>query len=144
MTQLLIFLAIAALGNVVYHVAQKAMPPGANPMVVLMGVYAVAFALSAAAAPFFRASSGAPWTSQILAWPVAVLGAGVLLIEIGFLLAYRTGGHILQWSGVAVNAAAAVMLLPVAALAFRESFSVARAIGIVLAVVGMTLMAARH
>jgi hypothetical protein len=143
MRELLFFLAIAALGNVVYHVAQKAMPQGANPMIVLMGVYAVAFLLSAVASPFFRASEAVPWTAQVLAWPVLVLGAGVLLIEIGFLLAYRTGGQILQWSGVAVNAAAAVMLLPVAAVAFRESFSIARGIGIVLALAGMTLMAAR-
>ncbi len=141
MNQLLLFLGIAAVGNVVYHVAQKAMPPGSNPMVVLMGVYAAAFVLAALASPFFAAATPAPWTSQVLSWQVLLLGAGVLLIEIGFLLAYRTGSPILQWSGVAVNAAAAVMLLPIATFAFRQSFSPVRAIGIVLALAGMALMA---
>jgi multidrug transporter EmrE-like cation transporter len=107
---------------------------------VLMGVYAVAFVLAAVASPFFATESKAPWTTQVLSWQVGVLGAGVLLIEIGFLLAYRTGGGILQWSGVAVNAAAAVMLLPIATLAFRQSFSPLRAVGIVLALAGMALM----
>jgi multidrug transporter EmrE-like cation transporter len=140
MNQLFVFLGIAALGNVVYHVAQKAMPVGSNPMIVLMGVYAVAFVLAAVASPFFATPTPAPWTSQVLNWPIVLLGAGVLAIEIGFLLAYRTGSPILQWSGVAVNAAAAAMLLPIATLAFRQSFSPVRAIGIVLALTGMALM----
>ncbi len=140
MNQLLFFLGIAAVGNVVYHVAQKAMPPGSNPMVVLMGVYAVAFVLALVASPFFGAATPMPWTAQVLSWQVLVLGAGVLLIEIGFLLAYRTGGAILQWSGVAVNAAAAVLLLPIATVAFRQPFSPLRAAGIVLALAGMALM----
>ena len=138
---LLLFLGMAALGNVVYHVAQRAMPAGQNPMVVLMGVYAVAFLLAAAAAPFFRGSQALTWTAQVCSWRVAVLGAGVLLIELGFFLAYRTGGEMMQWSGVAVNGAAALMLLPIAVMAFRESFSAARALGMAMALAGMMLMA---
>lgn len=138
--QLLFFLGLAAVGNVVYHVAQKTMPPGTNPMVVLMGVYAVAFVLAAVASPFFATATPSPWLSQMLSWQVLVLGAGVLLIETGFLLAYRTGGAILQWSGVAVNAASAMMLLPIATLAFRQPFSPVRTAGIVLALAGMALM----
>ncbi len=141
MNQLVLFLGVAAVGNVVYHVAQKAMPPGGNPMVVLMGVYAVAFVLAAATAPLFATPTPASWWSQVASWQVLVLGAGVLLIEVGFLLAYRTGAPILQWSGVAVNAAAAAMLLPIAALAFKQPFSFVRAVGIALALAGMALMA---
>jgi len=70
---------------------------------------------------------------------VLVLGGGVLLIEIGFLLAYRVGGG-LQWSGVAVNAASALLLLPVALLVFRERFSLARGLGILFTLVGLALL----
>ena len=66
----------------------------------------------------------------------------VLLIEIGFLLAYRTGGS-LQWSGVAVNGVAALLLLPAALLVFRETFSPIRAAGLLLTVSGLALMTRR-
>jgi drug/metabolite transporter (DMT)-like permease len=142
MKQALIFLGIAAMGNITYHLGQKTISPTANPMILLMAVYGVAFLLCAAAAPFFRDTSGLAWSAQILSWPVLVLGAGVVLIEIGFLLAYRSG-DILQWSGVAVNGASAVLLIPIALVVFREAFSLERVIGILLTLAGLALVT-RH
>ena len=142
MKQALIFLGIAALGNITYHLGQKTISPTANPMVLLMAVYGVAFLLSAAAVPFFRDTSGGSWVVQVLSWPVLVLGAGVVLIEIGFLLAYRSG-NILQWSGVAVNGASALLLIPIALVVFRESFSLVRLCGILLTLGGLALVT-RH
>jgi drug/metabolite transporter (DMT)-like permease len=142
MKQALIFLGIAALGNITYHLAQKTISPTANPMVLLMAVYAVAFVFSAIAAPFFQDTSGGSWTAQVFSWPVLVLGAGVLLIEIGFLLAYRSG-DILQWSGVAVNGASALLLVPIALIVFREGFSLSKGAGILLTLVGLALLT-RH
>jgi hypothetical protein len=68
-----------------------------------------------------------------------VLGAGVVLIEIGFLLAYRSG-NMLQWSGVAVNSASALLLFPIALVVFRESCSVSRLLGILLTLGGLALL----
>jgi len=39
--QMVLFLLIAAVGNAVYHVSQKTLAPAANPMVLLMAVYAL-------------------------------------------------------------------------------------------------------
>ena len=69
-------------------------------------------------------------------WQIWLVALGVLLIEIGFLLAYRGGGS-LQWSGVAVNGAAALMLIPVAILVFRESLSLDKIIGIATTLIGL-------
>jgi len=140
MKQPLLFLAIAALGNVTYHLGQKTISPRANPMVLLMAVYGLGFALCGLAAPFFRGRSDPFSAAQVLSWPVLVLGGGVVLIEIGFLLAYRSG-DVLQWSGVAVNGAAALLLIPIALIAFREPFSLARLLGIGLTLAGLTLLA---
>jgi hypothetical protein len=76
----------------------------------------------------------------VLSWPVLVLGAGVVLIEIGFLLAYRSG-NVLQWSGVAVNGAAALLLIPIALIAFRDAFSATCLLEIALTLAGLTLLA---
>jgi len=136
---LLLFLGVATVGNAVYHLAQKSVPASANPMVALMGAYLVAFAAAAAAAPLFGLPAASGWRAQMFSAPVLWLGAGVFLIEIGFLLAYRAGGG-LQWSGVAVNTASAVLLVPVALLFFRESFSPVRGAGLALCLGGLWLL----
>lgn len=142
MKETLLFLGVAALGNAAYHLGQRTLTPAANPMVLLMAVYALAFGLSAAAAPFFRAAPGAGVLAGVVSWPVLVLAVGVVLIELGFVLAYRTGS-VLQWSGVAVNGTSALILVPIALLVFREGFSLARLAGILLTLSGLWLMAGR-
>ncbi len=142
MKQALLFLAVAAVGNVTYHLGQKTISSRANPMVLLMAVYAIAFVLSAAAAPFFRTANGTGWSAEVVRWPVLALAAGVVLIELGFVLAYRSG-DMLQWSGVAVNGASAMLLVPIALLLFRESFSLSRVLGIVLTLAGLALLTRR-
>jgi drug/metabolite transporter (DMT)-like permease len=142
MKETLLFLAVAALGNVVYHLGQKTLTPAANPMVVLMAVYAVAFVLSMLAAPFFHATPGASPAAGVFSWPVLVLALGVVLIELGFVLAYRTGS-VLQWSGVAVNGTSALLLVPIALLVFKEPFSAGRLAGILLTLAGLGLLAWR-
>lgn len=139
MKPLFLFLLLAAVGNAVYHVGQKALPPSANPMTLLMAVYGLAFLFSALAAPWFQRGAQPLPLAHLLSWPILVLGAGIVLIELGFLLAYRTGAS-LQWSGVAVNGVAALILLPVAVRVFREAFSPARAAGILLTLGGLALM----
>ncbi|BDG09790.1 hypothetical protein [Anaeromyxobacter paludicola] len=136
----LLFLLVAALGSVTYHLGQRTNAARANPMVLLMAVYAVAFLLCALAAPLF--SAGGPtyaWSRDLVRWPVLLLALGAVLIEIGFLLAYRSGA-MMQWSAVAVNGVAALLLVPLACLVFRESFSPARAAGIALTLAGLGLL----
>lgn len=135
----MLFLGVATLGITVYHLGQKAIPAGSNPMVVLMAAYGVAFALSAAAMPFFQTPGGPTWQAVLLDRGTLALALGAFLIELGFLLAYRTGAS-LQTSGLVVNGLAAVALLPLAFLLHRESLSWERATGVVLTLVGMGLM----
>jgi multidrug transporter EmrE-like cation transporter len=135
----MLFLLLATLGTVAYHIGQKALPASANPMVLLIPVWAIALLLAVASAPFFGRVEAIELARASLSWPVLVLGAGVFLIEIGFLLAYR--GAPLNWSGAAVNGLAAVLLVPVALMLFAESFSLQRAGGILLIVAGLLVVA---
>ncbi len=133
-------LGVATIGAVIYHAGQKAMAADVNPMVLLIGVYGIAILLAVIAIPFFRAPAQSDSVRDMLSWPVVAVGIGVILIEGGFLMAYRAGGS-LQWSGVAVNGLAAVVLVPIAVIAFREPFSLTRLVGVVVTLVGMLLMA---
>jgi len=143
-------LAVATLGSVIYHLGQKLVPPAAHPMAVLMAAYAVAFTLSALALPILQpAGATGVWRqafADLATGPglrvALVLGLGVLLIEVGFLMAYRAGGS-LQWSGVAVNGTAAVILIPVAVGFFREPFALPKLLGVLLVLAGMALLTRR-
>jgi drug/metabolite transporter (DMT)-like permease len=148
MRPLLLALALATVGNVLYHLAQKLVPPTVRPMAVLMVAYAVAFLLSALALVVWQ-PAGQPLRQAFAGLGsgpglrvALVLGLGVLLIEVGFLLAYRVGGS-LQWSGVAVNGLSALVLIPVAVALFKESFSLTKVLGIALVLGGMALITRR-
>jgi len=140
MKPFVMFLLVAALGNATYHIGQKTLSPTVNPMVLLMAVYGFAFILSGIAFPFFQKGSAPVTPSHIFSWPVIAIAIGAFLIELGFLLGYRSGGS-LQWSGAAVNGIAALTLVPIAIYLFRESFSVSKIAGIILTISGLALFA---
>jgi len=147
MKPLLFAFALAILGSVIYHTGQKLVPPSVHPLVLLMGAYAVAIALAALALPWVQpAGAWREALADLATGPslraALVLGVGVLLIEVGFLLAYRRGGS-LQWSAVAVNGAAALLLVPIAVGVFRESFSPVKGLGMALVLGGLALLARR-
>lgn len=139
MNRVIAFLLVAALGNAIYHLGQKTAPSGANPLLVLMAVYALAFLMTALAAPFLPGGLGPIDWGLLTRWPLWLLALGAVLIELGFLMAYRSGGA-LQWSGVVMNGVAALLLLPFAVLAFREPLNPSRIIGIGVTLAGMWLL----
>jgi drug/metabolite transporter (DMT)-like permease len=139
MKPFLLFLLIAAIGNTTYHIGQKTLSSIANPMILLMAVYGFAFLLSVIAFPFFKSTTTTTELSHIFSWPVIAIAVGAFLIEIGFLLAYRTGGS-LQFSGAIVNGIAALTLVPIAIFLFHESLSLPRIAGILLTVSGLALI----
>lgn len=136
MKPMLFFLFIAALGNFLYHIGQKSLPSSTNPMLLLMVIYAISFVVCALMQPFFTSEPSINVMGLLTNVRVWLVALGVILIEVGFLLAYRSGGSV-QWSGVAVNGTAALLLIPVALLVFKEPFSIERITGIVITLVGL-------
>ena len=61
------------------------------------------------------------------------------MIELGFLLAYR-GAWPISAASVIANALVAVILVPLGAVVFGERITVVRAIGVVLCLLGVTLL----
>jgi len=131
-------IALIVVSNVAYHVGQKAVPKGLHPLAATLGMYLVATVTTVALLPVLGPSS---WRGPAVAphWSLLVVGLGIVGIEVGFLIAYRSGWP-LSTTAVTATTLVALALLPIGLLFFREAMSGARAMGLVLAVAGLWLI----
>lgn len=137
MPKFIFFLMIAALGNTAYHLGQKSLHDMShNPMLILAVYYLVAMMLCLLTMPLFGQTEMANAGELLTNWRVWLVSAGILLIELGFLLAYQAGGSA-QWGGVAVNGVAALILIPLSIFLFHEHFSWTKMLGILLTLSGL-------
>ncbi|MDZ4864219.1 MAG: hypothetical protein SGJ01_12500 [Gemmatimonadota bacterium] len=132
-------IALVVLGNVVYHLGQRAIPRDANPVVATLAAYLVAIVATLATIPLL--ARGTPLTTawRTLNWSTMLVGIGIVAVEIGFLLAYRSGWTLGNASLVA-NATVAVVLLGLGVLVFREPVSLTRLSGVGLCLAGLWLV----
>jgi multidrug transporter EmrE-like cation transporter len=141
MTRLAAFapLLLVVAGSVVYHVAAKSIPKAFDPVASLVGLYATALLggilVYAAARP---ASSPLAW-SRLWHPTIAGVGIGALMIEMGFLLAYR-GAWPVSTASVITNGLVAVLLVGIGATFFGEPLTPIKLIGVVLCLAGVTLL----
>lgn len=141
-TGLLIALAVAITGQVLYHFTQKSVAPNAHPLVSLLAFYATASVLLLPL--FFWFPLTKPFVEELgsLNWAVFAVGVSIILLELGFLLAYRAGGQ-LSSAFVLTSATTAITLLMLGLLFFRESVSASQLVGIALCLGGVALIS-RH
>ena len=137
-----ISLAVIVLSNVVYHVSQKSIAPGAHPLVSLLVTYAVAAVVTLLLFPFFPLRGPLGQAVRKINWASLAVGIAIVGVELGFLLAYRSGWRI-SLGSAAANAAVAIVLIPTGLLFFGEKLSAANAAGLVLCLAGLVLAVAR-
>lgn len=131
--------ALTVIGMVLYHLSQKAVPKETNPFFVIAIAYVVGVALCLIFALVSPGKKSFVETFKASNWAVFTLGAAAALIEMGFLLAYRTGWRI-SIAAVATNAAAALVLIPIGLLIFKDHLSVKNVVGLVFCLVGLALL----
>jgi len=131
--------ALTVIGMLLYHLSQKAVPKETNPFFVIAIAYVVGIALCVAFAFTYPGKKSLIETFKASNWAVFTLGAAAALIELGFLLAYRTGWRI-SIAAVATNAAAAVVLIPVGLFVYKDHLSWQNVIGLIFCVVGLALL----
>ena len=130
---------VTIIGMVLYHLSQKAVPRETNPFFVIAIAYMVGILLCLGFAFTYPGKKGLIETLKASNWAVFTLGAAAALIEFGFLLAYRTGWRI-SIAAVATNAAAAIVLIPLGLIAFKEPLSLRNALGLILCLAGLVLI----
>ena len=126
-------------GNILYHVSQKSIPKSADPLVVMLLAYTVAFSVCLAATAVFPSATSFLATVREARVSAVVLGLGIAAVEIGVLLAYR-GGWRISVLPVVSSAAVSLLLLPVGLLVYREQLSFRNGLGIACCLLGLFLL----
>jgi len=70
---------------------------------------------------------------------VVAVGLGALLIELGFLLTYRAAWPV-SIASVITNGLVAILLMPIGAALFGESITAIKVAGVVLCLLGLSLL----
>jgi drug/metabolite transporter (DMT)-like permease len=132
-------MAVAISGQVLYHLMQKQVSPGAHPVLALIAFYLGAAVLSLPLLLLFPLQSSLPQAVGELGGAVWGVAAAIVLIELGFLLAYRHGAS-LSSAFVLSAAAVATALLLVGFFVFKEAISLRQIAGLGLCLVGIWLL----
>lgn len=134
--------AIAIIGAVGYQFFVKRVPVSINPVVSIIGIYVAVPALSVILLPFFPSEGGLGQQVRQLNWLQLALAVSVFLIELGFLLMYRSGWNLSTGNlitGVIINLA----LVGLGVFLLREQLSAVNLVGIVLCIIGVVLVGYR-
>ena len=123
---------------VTYQVCMKLVPGGINPISALATFYFTALLCTLAAARFVPTESPV-WSMSEFSWAAVVVGIAIVGIELGYLLMYR-GGWNLSTAPVLGMGAAAVILVPISVMVFKQPWSPRYLIGIALCIYGLYLL----
>lgn len=132
-------IVLVILSNVIYNVAQKSTPKGANPFTALLVTYITAAVITIILSFFYKTEESFFSSFTKLNWTSVALGVAIVGLEFGYLLAYRAGWNISVGSLVA-NIALAIILIPVGVLAYKEGFELHKIVGVVLCLAGLVVI----
>jgi multidrug transporter EmrE-like cation transporter len=135
----LTWLTVAVVATVAYHVVLKLTPGAVNPFLSLAVTYAAVTLL------FFAIYAAMPNTSSLSAamqelnWTALALAVAIVLLDLGYLMLYRSGFEI-SLGQLVTQSAAALLLLLLGVAVFREALSLVNVAGIALCVAGLWLI----
>jgi len=128
-------ITLTIVSNVLYHLFQKSIAPKVNPFISLTVTYTTAALISLILWPFFTGGNSFTAALKNLNWASFALGVAIIGLELGFLLAYRTGWEI-SLGALVSNLMVSLLLIPVGILLFKERLSMVNGVGIALSIAG--------
>lgn len=133
------WLSLAIAATVAYHLVLKLTPAGANPLLTLLVTYGLVTLLFAGVLAFGPGTF--EWRQELRAlnWTALALAIAIIALDLGFILLYRSGFEV-SLGALVTQTAAAMLLVGLGVLVFREKMSVANALGIVLCLTGLWLV----
>lgn len=132
-------LLIIILGGLIYQFAQKSVVKGINAYFVIVIAYLVGIVLCFICQWLYPAEGTLTEAFSKSNWAVYGVGVGAVLIEVGFLLAYRQGWQI-SLTSMLVNMIISLVLVPVGLLVYKERLSGWNALGMAFYCAGLILL----
>ncbi|XER15930.1 hypothetical protein SATMO3_62360 [Sporomusa aerivorans] len=134
-----IMLTIAS--SILYHVFLKVTPVNVNPMISLAVAYLTASIVTLVLYPFYPADKTVSLLENFreLNWVSYVLGAAIVGLEVGTLMAYRVGWNISLFN-IAASTTVSVLLIPVGLMMFKETLSATTVTGMIFCLIGLILI----
>jgi len=135
----MLWLSLAIASTVAYHVVLKLTPAGANPLLSLMVTYGAVTVLFGAVLALSPGEFG--WRDEVrhVNWTALALAVAIIGLDLGFILLYRSGFEV-SLGALVTQTAAAMLLVGIGVLVFRERLSLSNALGIVLCLAGLWLV----
>lgn len=130
---------IIVISTLLYQICQKTIPHNMHPVVSLLITYLTASAVCMLALPFIKQNIDFFKEIKKVNWSIIVLGIVLNGIELGFLLAFRSGWSISK-ANLISSTVIFILLIPVGMLFFKEKLSMVNALGIMLCIVGVFLV----
>lgn len=126
--------------SIFYHVSQKSINQNASVGLSMIVTYGVALVLSILyylvtdhkSLTFSEAFKDINWASY-------VLGIAVVLLEVGYLLVYRTGWEI-NMAAIFANVLTGIILVFVGFVLFSEKLTMVHGIGLVVSILGLVIL----
>jgi len=130
--------AIVIASIVAYQICMKVIPTHVNPISALVTFYTTALLCTLVAARFIPVDMPS-WSTAEFSWAAVFVGIAIVGIELGYLLMYRSGWN-LATAPLLVMGGAAVLLVPISLLVFRQPWSARYLFGMALCLYGLYLL----
>lgn len=133
------WLSLAIVCTVAYHLVLKLTPAGVNPLLSLLVTYLLVS--TAFAAILWLTPGGFEWRSELrqINWTALALAVAIVGLDLGFVMLYRSGFEV-SLGALVTQSAAAMLLLAIGVVVFREQLSAANLMGLVLCLAGLWLI----
>lgn len=133
---------LAIVGSVAYHHFVKRISPTIHPVVSIVGIYVGVLMLSSLLLVFSPPSEGYRYHFTQINWVQLAVAASIFLIELGFVLMYRSGWN-LSTANLVTSVFINVLLVGLGLWLLREQVSLINAIGIALSIIGVAMISYR-
>ena len=132
-------LVIAIVSTVAYHLVTKLVPAGAHPLASLTIAYVCGSVACAAILLAIPGEGGFRSQFTGVNWTAPALAATVVLLDLGFILLYRSGFPV-SLGALVTQVAAAILLLGLGLLLYKDRLTLTNIAGVVLCLFGLWLV----
>lgn len=134
-----IALVLAVGSTVAYHLITKLVPADAHPVATLLTAYLFVSLLCAGILLLTPAEAGFRSHFTQVNWTAPALAVVVVLLDLAFILLYRSGFPV-SFGALVTQVAAALALLGLGLLFFKDRLTITNFVGVVLCLAGLWLV----